>query len=85
MISKLFICNFIMLDLCISLRLFFLIHSDATSGIDCHRIRGYIIHDNIHNTRIRIPYPELDKEEGRAFHHGRFIMGMRKEMLKEEK
>ncbi|MEE6463145.1 hypothetical protein FKM82_005800 [Ascaphus truei] len=54
---------------------------DAVEGLDAHVVHGYVIHDIDTKTEVEIPYP-LDKENqlqcGRAFHHGRFIMGLRK-------
>lgn len=51
-------------------------------GIDAHIVRGYVIHDKGSNSSVSLAYP-LDNKNlpvtGRSFHHGRFIMGLRKE------
>ncbi|KAM9308693.1 squalene monooxygenase [Gastrophryne carolinensis] len=54
---------------------------DAVEGLDAHVVHGYIIHDSDSKAEVEIPYPCNEKNQlycGRAFHHGRFIMGLRK-------
>ncbi|XP_030074902.1 squalene monooxygenase [Microcaecilia unicolor] len=54
---------------------------DAVEGIDAHVIHGYVIHDLESMTEVEIPYPVGEDNQvqcGRAFHHGRFIMGLRR-------
>ncbi|KAI4873119.1 hypothetical protein NFI96_015540 [Prochilodus magdalenae] len=58
---------------------------DAVKGLDAHVICGYIVHDRESCSEVEIPYPQDDHgvQCGRAFHHGRFIMGLRRVALKE--
>lgn len=44
-----------------------------------------MIHDQETSTEVEIPYPQQDHQIqcGRAFHHGRFIMGLRRAALAE--
>uniref|UniRef100_A0A8C5ANL6 Squalene monooxygenase n=1 Tax=Gadus morhua TaxID=8049 RepID=A0A8C5ANL6_GADMO len=53
---------------------------DTVEGLDAHVVKGYVIHDQETNTEVEIPYPQQDEKIlcGRAFHHGRFIMGLRR-------
>ncbi|XP_078396087.1 squalene monooxygenase [Cetorhinus maximus] len=52
----------------------------TVEGLDAHIVNGYVIHDMESKTEVEIPYP-LDENSqvqyGTAFHHGRFIMGLR--------
>lgn len=50
-------------------------------------VNGYVIHDMDSGTVVEIPYPELQGgiQCGRAFHHGRFIMGLRRAAQAEPK
>ena len=65
----------------------------CTNDLDAHEIRGYVIHNLEAKTEVVVPYPEevgsdgLTKTitSGRAFHHGRFIMSLRKQAQKEPK
>ncbi|XP_063054153.1 squalene monooxygenase [Engraulis encrasicolus] len=52
----------------------------AVEGLDAHVVNGYVIHDMETETEVEIPYPSEDEsiQCGRAFHHGRFIMGLRR-------
>ncbi len=63
----------------------FYLTADATEGIDAHTVFGYVIHDNDSKTRVDLTYP-LDESKkvttGRSYHHGRFIMGLRREANK---
>ncbi|KAK3515742.1 hypothetical protein QTP70_030186 [Hemibagrus guttatus] len=57
----------------------------AAEGLDAHVVCGYVIHDKESLSEVEIPYPqdECGVQCGRAFHHGRFIMGLRRAALKE--
>lgn len=58
---------------------------DAVEGLDAHVVNGYVIHDLESQTEVEIPYPQQESsiQGGRAFHHGRFIMGLRRAALAE--
>uniref|UniRef100_F6WHL6 Squalene monooxygenase n=1 Tax=Ornithorhynchus anatinus TaxID=9258 RepID=F6WHL6_ORNAN len=59
---------------------------DTVEGLDAHVVNGYIIHDGGSNSEVEIPYPlspDSQVQSGRAFHHGRFIMGLRKAAMAE--
>ncbi|KAL6462297.1 hypothetical protein MHYP_G00287190 [Metynnis hypsauchen] len=58
---------------------------DAVEGLDAHVVCGYVVHDRESCSEVEIPYPqdEYGIQCGRAFHHGRFIMGLRRAALKE--
>ncbi|XP_051878994.1 squalene monooxygenase [Pristis pectinata] len=52
----------------------------AVEGLDACIINGYVIHDMESKTEVEIPYPVDEDGQvqcGTAFHHGRFIMGLR--------
>lgn len=57
----------------------------AVEGLDAHVVNGYVIHDLESRTEVEIPYPQQENsiQGGRAFHHGRFIMGLRRAALAE--
>ena len=59
-----------------------MLHAAATEGIDCHVVHGYVVHNLATNTSVDLSYP-LDRDQnvmtGRSYHHGRFIMGLRRE------
>ncbi|RUS79256.1 hypothetical protein EGW08_012986 [Elysia chlorotica] len=65
--------------------------SVCTEDLDAHEIKGYVIHNLEAKTEVVVPYPKelgSNKEtkttiSGRAFHHGRFIMSLRKEAQQE--
>lgn len=62
--------------------------ADAVEGIDAQVIDGYIIHDQESKSEVQVPYPLSENSQvrsGRAFHHGRFIMGLRKAAMAEPK
>ncbi|MBN3306103.1 ERG1 monooxygenase, partial [Amia calva] len=52
----------------------------SVEGVDAHTVNGYVIHDRESKAEVEIPYPveENQVQCGRAFHHGRFIMGLRR-------
>ncbi|XP_075067823.1 squalene monooxygenase [Mixophyes fleayi] len=59
---------------------------DAVEGLDAHVVHGYVVHDIESKAEVEIPYPMNEKKQlqcGRAFHHGRFIMGLRKMAMAE--
>lgn len=60
---------------------------DCLEGIDAQRILGYVIHDLCHRASVIVPYPEDYEgiQGGRAFHHGRFVMALRKAAMEEPK
>ncbi|XP_029307553.1 squalene monooxygenase [Cottoperca gobio] len=55
----------------------------SVEGLDAHLVNGYVIHDIESSTEVEIPYPQGEDNVhcGRAFHHGRFIMGLRRSAL----
>ncbi|XP_070768712.1 squalene monooxygenase [Enoplosus armatus] len=57
----------------------------SVEGLDAHLVNGYVIHDIESSTEVEIPYPQAEEsiQCGRAFHHGRFIMGLRRAALSE--
>ncbi|XP_004607689.1 squalene monooxygenase isoform X2 [Sorex araneus] len=59
---------------------------DTVEGIDSHTIHGYILHDRESKSEVQISYPLSESQQvqsGRAFHHGRFIMSLRKAAMAE--
>ncbi|XP_004431133.1 PREDICTED: squalene monooxygenase [Ceratotherium simum simum] len=59
---------------------------DAVEGIDAQVVHGYMIHDRDSKSDVQIPYPLSENSQvqsGRAFHHGRFIMSLRKAAMAE--
>ncbi|XP_036395642.1 squalene monooxygenase [Megalops cyprinoides] len=58
---------------------------NSVEGLDAHIVNGYVIHDLESSAEVEIPYPSEDNtiQCGRAFHHGRFIMGLRRAALAE--
>lgn len=59
----------------------------SVEGLDAHQVNGYVIHDSETSTEVEVPYPQMEDavQCGRAFHHGRFIMGLRKAARAEPK
>uniref|UniRef100_A0A8C5DAK7 Squalene monooxygenase n=1 Tax=Gouania willdenowi TaxID=441366 RepID=A0A8C5DAK7_GOUWI len=57
----------------------------AVEGLDAHVVNGYVIHDMESGTEVEIPYPQEMQSVhcGRAFHHGRFITGLRRAAMAE--
>ncbi|XP_056262011.1 squalene monooxygenase isoform X1 [Pseudoliparis swirei] len=55
----------------------------SVEGLDAHLVSGYVIHDMESGTEVELTYPQGEDGAkcGRAFHHGRFIMGLRKSAL----
>ena len=62
---------------------------ECVAHLDAHNVQGYVIHDNDSTMKIELTYPVRDDcqkvEEGRSFHHGRFVMGLRRAAMKEPK
>ncbi|NXL85849.1 ERG1 monooxygenase, partial [Alectura lathami] len=59
---------------------------DTVEGIDAQVVNGYIIHDLESKAEVEIPYPTSEDSRvvsGRAFHHGQFIMGLRRAAMAE--
>ncbi|NXW41176.1 ERG1 monooxygenase, partial [Nyctiprogne leucopyga] len=59
---------------------------DTVEGIDSQIVNGYIIHDIESNSEVEIPYPTSGDgcvASGRSFHHGQFIMGLRRAAMAE--
>uniref|UniRef100_A0A672HFS3 Squalene monooxygenase n=1 Tax=Salarias fasciatus TaxID=181472 RepID=A0A672HFS3_SALFA len=57
----------------------------SVEGLDAHLVHGYVIHDMESGTEVEVPYPQEQEsiQCGRAFHHGRFITGLRRAALAE--
>ncbi|XP_048058855.1 LOW QUALITY PROTEIN: squalene monooxygenase [Megalobrama amblycephala] len=55
----------------------------SVEEIDAHIVNGYIIHDVESRMVVEIPYSQDQTQCGRAFHHGRFITGLRRAALAE--
>nr|XP_012640815.1 squalene monooxygenase [Microcebus murinus] len=59
---------------------------DTVEGFDAQVVHGYMIHDRESKSEVQIPYPLSENNQvqsGRAFHHGRFIMSLRKAAMAE--
>ncbi|KAM7124017.1 squalene monooxygenase [Ciconia boyciana] len=59
---------------------------DTVEGIDSQIVNGYIIHDIESKSEVEIPYPTYEDghmASGRSFHHGQFIMGLRRAAMAE--
>ncbi|XP_004838026.1 squalene monooxygenase isoform X1 [Heterocephalus glaber] len=59
---------------------------DAVEGIDAQCMNGYVMHDRESKSEVHITYPPSEDGQvhsGRAFHHGRFIMNLRKAAMAE--
>ncbi|XP_008843680.1 squalene monooxygenase isoform X2 [Nannospalax galili] len=59
---------------------------DTVEGFNACLIHGYIIHDHESKSEVQIPYPLSENNQvqsGIAFHHGKFIMGLRKAAMAE--
>ncbi|XP_007941594.1 squalene monooxygenase [Orycteropus afer afer] len=59
---------------------------DTVGGLDAQVVDGYIIHDQETKSQVKIPFPLSENNQvlsGRAFHHGRFIMSLRKAAMAE--
>ncbi|XP_047214766.1 squalene monooxygenase [Girardinichthys multiradiatus] len=57
----------------------------SVEGLDAHQVNGYVIHDMETQSEVEVPYPrEKGRVQcGRAFHHGRFIVGLRRAAMAE--
>lgn len=59
---------------------------DTVEGFNAHFIHGYIVHDYESRSEVQIPYPVSENNQvqnGIAFHHGKFIMSLRKAAMAE--
>lgn len=59
---------------------------DTVEGIDAQTVNGYIIHDLESKSEVEIPFPTSEDGRvvsGRSFHHGQFIMGLRRAAMAE--
>ncbi|XP_020021995.1 squalene monooxygenase isoform X2 [Castor canadensis] len=59
---------------------------DTTEGFESQLVNGYIIHDQESKSEVEIPYPRSEDNQvqsGRAFHHGKFIVSLRKAAMAE--
>ncbi|XP_065608524.1 squalene monooxygenase [Cyrtonyx montezumae] len=59
---------------------------DTVEGIDAQIVNGYIIHDLESKSEVEIPFPTAEDGRvlsGRSFHHGQFIMGLRRAAMAE--
>uniref|UniRef100_A0A2K6PHV3 Squalene monooxygenase n=1 Tax=Rhinopithecus roxellana TaxID=61622 RepID=A0A2K6PHV3_RHIRO len=59
---------------------------DTVDGLDAQAVNGYMIHDQESKSEVQIPFPLSENNQvqsGRAFHHGRFIMSLRKAAMAE--
>ncbi|XP_052603837.1 squalene monooxygenase [Peromyscus californicus insignis] len=59
---------------------------DTVEGFNAHLIHGYIVHDYESRSEVQIPYPVSEDNQvqsGVAFHHGKFIMSLRKAAMAE--
>ncbi|KAL1767765.1 squalene monooxygenase [Sigmodon hispidus] len=59
---------------------------DTVEGFNAHHIHGYIVHDYDSRSEVQIPYPVSENNQvqsGVAFHHGKFIMSLRKAAMAE--
>ena len=57
-----------------------LISVDAVEGIDAHIVHGYVLHNQ--GSVVELSYPKDDEGNvitGRSFHHGRFVMELRRQ------
>ena len=56
-------------------------------GFDAHTIKGYVLHETKTNSKVHVPYPtdENGSTWGKAFHHGKFVMALRRAAMAEEK
>ncbi|XP_008277409.1 squalene monooxygenase [Stegastes partitus] len=57
----------------------------SVEGLDAHLVNGYVIHDIESGSEVEVPYPQEEEsiQCGRAFHHGRFITGLRRTAMAE--
>uniref|UniRef100_A0A4X2L0J8 Squalene monooxygenase n=1 Tax=Vombatus ursinus TaxID=29139 RepID=A0A4X2L0J8_VOMUR len=58
----------------------------AVEGLDAHVIHGYVVHNQGCTEEVEVPFPCTASSQvlsGRAFHHGRFIVNLRKAAMAE--
>ncbi|XP_055350557.1 squalene monooxygenase-like isoform X2 [Paramacrobiotus metropolitanus] len=53
--------------------------SNCVENIDAQIVNGYVVHDLETGAHVEIPYPTFgsQKQQGRSFHHGRFVQNLR--------
>ncbi|KAM6171243.1 squalene monooxygenase [Erethizon dorsatum] len=59
---------------------------DAVEGIDAQCLDGYILHDRESKSEVHITFPLSENSQvqgGRAFHHGKFVMNLRRAAMAE--
>ncbi|XP_039709848.1 squalene monooxygenase [Pteropus medius] len=59
---------------------------DTVEDIGAQVVDGYMLHDQESKSTVHIPFPLLENNQvqsGRAFHHGKFIMSLRKAAMAE--
>ncbi|XP_021499406.1 squalene monooxygenase [Meriones unguiculatus] len=59
---------------------------DTVEGFNAQFVHGYIVHDCESRSEVQIPYPVSENSQvqtGVAFHHGKFIMSLRKAAMAE--
>ena len=67
---------------------FLIFPTESAEDIDARCVEGYIIHDLDTKSKVDLSYPKDEMEtiqSGRAFHHGRFVMGLRQAAMKQKK
>lgn len=61
---------------------------ECLENLDGHTIKGYMIYDPVKKSLVEVPYhiqtDEHDISEGMAFHHGRFVVALRKAAMAEK-
>ncbi|XP_044514219.1 squalene monooxygenase [Gracilinanus agilis] len=58
----------------------------AVEGLDAHVVNGYVVHNQGCREEVEVPFPrsaDSQVQSGRAFHHGRFIMNLRRAAMAE--
>ncbi|XP_007488373.1 squalene monooxygenase isoform X2 [Monodelphis domestica] len=58
----------------------------VVEGLDAHVVNGYVIHNQGCREEVEVPFPrsaDSRVQSGRAFHHGRFIMNLRRAAMAE--
>ncbi|XP_020820639.1 squalene monooxygenase isoform X1 [Phascolarctos cinereus] len=58
----------------------------TVEGLDAHIVHGYVVHNQGCTEEVEVPFPRSANSQvqsGRAFHHGRFIMNLRKAAMAE--
>lgn len=63
------------------------VRAGCLEGFDAHTIKGYVLHEAKTQSQVHVPYPtdENGSTWGKAFHHGKFVMALRRAAIAEEK